>query len=247
MVEIYRKVKRWINFRFHGSKTPWLQRVNAGSPSAVEEIFTNIYRQNAWEDSETISGAGSNLRQTRVLRQRLPGLLKELNVATMLDIPCGDYYWLSKTKLDLAAYLGADIVKNLVTANQIRYARNVPAVSFVALDLLSAMLPRHDLILCRDCLVHFSNQDVRQALRQIKRSGSTYLLTTSFPPPRTNDKDIRTGEWRPLNLEAAPFNLPRPQLRILEGLSECRSRFTDKTLAVSAHRGLAGVVSVSCG
>jgi hypothetical protein len=234
MVKIYRKLKRWLNYRIHGTKKPWIHFVNPDSPNAAEQIFTNIYSQNVWQDSESVSGAGSNLMQTKILRERLPGLFKELGVQSILDIPCGDFHWLSQTNLNVPTYVGADIVDKLVATNQARYQRDDPGrcVFFTKMNLLTGPLPRHDLILCRDCLVHFSNADVSAALRQTKNSGSTYLLTTSFPFPRQNDKDIQTGDWRALNLEAAPFNLPKPLLAIVEGATERKGRVADKTLAL---------------
>jgi hypothetical protein len=224
MFKAFRKMQRWLNSRVLGAKKPWL---HAGS--STEQIFTYIHANNLWGDAESASGVGSNLAQTQVLRQRLPALLKELQVRHLLDIPCGDYYWLSKVDLGLASYLGADIVESLIQSNQARYGRG--SVSFVSMDLLTGPLPRVDAILCRDCLVHFSQAHVWQALRRIKESGSTYLLTTTYPT-RANDKDIATGEWRALNLEAAPFCLPRPLCAIVEGCTERRGRFPDKTLAL---------------
>jgi len=46
-------------------------------------------------------------------------------------------------------------------------------------------------------------------LRNIRRSGSAYLLVTTFPDRKEN-VDIITGNWRPLNMEKPPFNFPRP-------------------------------------
>jgi hypothetical protein len=233
MLRAFRKIRRWFTYRIHGTKKPWLHRIDPSAPAALEHVFTHIYTHNLWEDAESVSGAGSNLAQTRVLRESLPELLRELRVATMLDIPCGDYHWMSQVKPEVAHYLGADIVAPLVEANQARYQNKVRgrAVAFVQLNLLTAPLPRVDLILCRDCLVHFSNADVWQALRQFKQSGSTYLLTTTHPA-RSNDKDIRTGEWRPLNLGVAPFNLPRPMLQIVEESTDHNGKHRDKTMAL---------------
>jgi hypothetical protein len=233
MLKVVRKVKRWLNHRIYGSKKPWLDRLStAGKPSA-EQVFTHIYANNVWGDTESASGVGSNLLQTKTLRERLPSLLRELGVQRMLDIPCGDFHWLSRVDLGVGSYLGTDIVAPLVATNQQRYGRDEPgrSITFTAMDLLTGPLPCVDLILCRDCLVHLSNEDALQALRQIKRSGSTYLLTTTYPT-RSNDKDIRTGEWRPLNLQAAPFGLPAPDVAILEGCTERGGRFPDKTLAL---------------
>src|SRR5947209_16890359 len=133
MLRVFRKIKRWLNYRIHGTKKPWLHRIDPKSPSATEHVFTHIYANNVWEDSESVSGAGSNLAQTRVLRERLPSLLEELHVRNMLDIPCGDYHWLSRTSLGVANYLGADIVAPLVEANQARYRCDDPcrSVAFI--------------------------------------------------------------------------------------------------------------------
>jgi hypothetical protein len=104
-------------------------------------------------------------------------------------------------------YIGADIVESLVTENQRRYGSD--RRRFIWLDLLTAKLPQADLVLCRDCLVHFSYRDVFRALENIKRSGGGFLLTTTFIGRAANN-DIFTGHWRPLNLQRAPFNLPTP-------------------------------------
>ena len=59
-----------------------------------ESVFSKVYRNNEWWDGEeSKSGPGSGLTQTRRLRQELPLLFKELGVRTLLDAPCGDFYW----------------------------------------------------------------------------------------------------------------------------------------------------------
>src|SRR6185295_15560120 len=82
---------------------------------------------------------------------------------------------------------------------------------FHCLDITADKLPRADLVLCRDCLVHLSFKDVFRALENIRRSGARFLLTTTFSK-REQNRDIETGNWRPLNLERAPFSMPPPQL-----------------------------------
>jgi hypothetical protein len=52
-------------------------------------------------------------------------------------------------------------------------------------------------------------------LSNFKASGAKYLLTTSFTGHDSN-VDIATGLWRPINLEAAPINLPPPVMAISE-------------------------------
>jgi hypothetical protein len=98
------------------------------------------------------------------------------------------------------------------------------------LDITSDELSQADLILCRDCLVHFSFENIRKALNRIKNSGATYLLATTFTGPRTN-QDIQTGCWRKVNLQAPPFNFPEPIELINEKCTE-GSAYADKSLGL---------------
>ena len=189
-------------------------------------IFNRIYKSNRWSDSESVSGPGSNLAQTEALRQMQPDLFKQLGVNSILDIPCGDFYWMSKLDLGVE-YTGADIVETLIQQNIENYAND--GVKFCVLDLVSSPLPRADLIFCRDCLVHLSYRNIFLAIDNIKRSGAEYLMSTTFPALQSNH-NIITGDWRPLNLERAPFNFPRPEQLIDEACPV--AGYSDKSLGV---------------
>jgi len=203
----------------------WLRWLLAGL--TMEDIFDLIYRRNLWGSPESRSGGGSTLEETQSLREGLPRLLRELQATTLLDIPCGDFHWMSKVDLSGISYLGADIVPALVAANDAAYGG--ADRRFLRLDLLKGVLPRADVLLCRECLGHLPNQMALKALRNIARSGATYLLATTFPEQRENP-DILAGEWRPINLELAPFHLPRPLALIHEGNFD--PRYRDRSLGV---------------
>ena len=177
-----------------------------------KKTFQTIYERNIWGDRHSISGTGSNLFQTEAIRRELPRLTKELGVNSMLDIPCGDFFWMQEVKLGLQ-YIGGDIVPALVESNQKLYSDKEH--TFARLDLIGGPLPKADLIFCRDCLVHFSYDSIFRALDNMRRSGSKYLLTTTFIVKSRND-DIATGDWRPINLQLPPFNFPPPLLLIDE-------------------------------
>ena len=167
---------------------------------------------------------------TRVVRAELPGLIESLGVETLLDAPCGDYYWMRSLNLKLKRYVGADIVPALVRANQENYASDI--VLFRNLDITRDELPPSDLILCRDCLVHLPLQAALDALHNFKRSGSRYLLTTTYPNLlNTNKQLIITGNWRPIDLTLAPFSLPAPTLIINEQCTEADD-FKEKSLGL---------------
>lgn len=192
-------------------------------------LFSNIYESNYWEGTESKSGWGSSLVQTRRIREQLPALINELNIRSFLDVPCGDFNWMKEVNLRVEEYIGADIVYSLVESDQRKYGSRTRR--FVVLDVTRDKLPRVDLIFCRDCLVHFSYKDIRLALQRFHESTSIYLLTTTFTN-RNKNEDIVTGEWRPLNLQIAPFNFPRPSKLINEHCTEDKGRFTDKSLGL---------------
>jgi len=192
-------------------------------------VFTDIYRERAWGRGESISGPGSDAEQTRAIRGALPALLARLEVRTLLDLPCGDFHWMSRVPLEGVRYLGADIVAPLIRDNARRHGRE--GREFLRLDLLRDDLPRADLVLCRDCLVHLGFADVARALDNLARSGASYLLTTHFPGTERNE-EIETGDWRPLNLEAAPFHFPPPLEALPEECTLEGGAHADKVLAL---------------
>jgi len=195
----------------------------------TEDVFTDIYQRNKWGGKYSVSGPGSDGHQTRVIACELPALLNEFNISTMLDIPCGDFHWMKSVDLKDINYTGADIVKDLIQGNRESYGRN--SIHFQSLNLIKDKLPKVDLVFCRDCLVHFSFKDIFGALHNICDSHSEFLLTTTFTD-RKDNHDIVTGQWHGLNLEVAPFMLPKPLRIINEECTEGNGRYKDKSLAL---------------
>ena len=177
------------------------------------DIFLDIYNTNFWRDQESRSGTGSSIQKTRKLAEELPTLFKQFNITSILDVPCGDFNWMKIVDLADIDYTGADLVTEIVKDNRIKY----PEKSFIELDIIDEHIPYADLLLIRDCLVHFPNDLVFKSLYNICLSDCKYVLMTTFPD-HLNNIDIEMGKWRALNLEAEPFNLPKPRFIINEGL-----------------------------
>ncbi|HEX6121333.1 MAG TPA: class I SAM-dependent methyltransferase [Dongiaceae bacterium] len=197
----------------------------------LAQRFGRIHETNLWGADTSVSGVGSELDATAAIRERLPGLLKELGVRALLDAPCGDHRWMASLDLDLDLdrYVGMDIVPSIIEPLQ-RCYRGDARRTFLLGDLTRDALPRCDLILSRDCLVHFSFATLERALRNLKASGATWLLTTTFPELERND-DIEDADWRPLNFEAPPFRWPAPLEIINERCTEAGGAYADKSLA----------------
>ena len=198
-----------------------------GNHHSAADAFRHAYRANLWGGDETPSGPGSALQQTAQLKRALPELCRRLSVGTLLDLPCGDGHWMSGIALPGVRYLGADLLPEVVA----RAAARSLDREFLVLDLTASPLPRADLLLCRDCMVHLSFADATRALANVRRSRITWLLATTFPDEPAN-RDIVTGDWRPLNLERAPFGFPPPRELLREGCTEQGGTFADKSLGL---------------
>lgn len=192
-------------------------------------IFSKIYAQNSWGGGESRSGTGSSLAQTQHVREQLPILLKKIGAKTFLDAPCGDFHWLKDVDLGVEQYIGVDIVEKLVHRNEELYGNQ--SRRFLTRDISRDILPKADIIFCRDCLGHLSFADIRCVVRNLSRSRSTYLLVTTFPDLKDN-QDIKTGAWRPLNLQSAPFCFPEPVKLINENCTEIDGKFSGKSLGL---------------
>jgi hypothetical protein len=193
------------------------------------EIFSDYARSNKWGDKDSLSGKGSNLEATAEVRRFLPELLRNLGASSMLDVPCGDFFWMQHVDLSEIDYLGGDIVPELIEANHRAHAR--PGIAFQVVDLIRGPVPKADVVFVRDCLVHLSHDHIRAALTNIAHSGGTWLLTTTFPDTMIN-ADIATGEWRAIDLMKPPFNLPPPRQLLAEGQSHLKGQKGNKSLGL---------------
>jgi len=202
------------------------RRVRPWQLESMEAKFTAVHRENTWRSAESVSGRGSTRSETEALRRELPGLIEQIGARSILDVPCGDFHWMQDAALDVDTYIGADVVDAIVESNA-RFADH--RRRFVKLDLTRDPLPRVDLVFCRDCLVHFSYADLTAALANIVRSGSKYLATTTFPD-RPENRDILTGQWRPLNVQQPPLSFPAP-IRLIDERCPMKG-YTDKSLGL---------------
>ena len=197
----------------------------------MKDIFKAIYENNYWGSSESRSGTGSSLEQTSHLKSQLEKLLPEFEMRSILDIPCGDFHWMKDfALLDQIEYIGGDIVNEIIDSNIEHYASK--NINFQVMDITQDSLPSCDLILIRDCLVHFNFDKIEETFDNLKNQDYKYALITSFTE-RSSNLDLRqVGEWRPLNLLKPPFTLPEPLKVINENCSEGNGAFDDKSMCL---------------
>ena len=218
-------------FLFPSSRLAAIPHGQTSSPDFLKRKFSEIYDKNIFGGGVSRSGAGSDLVQSEVIRRELPALLKKLHVQSLLDAPCGDWYWMGQVDLDVETYIGVDIVEALILGNQKKFGN--ASRNFLCLNLTQDDLPKVDLIFSRDCLVHLSLKDALRVIANFKRTGSKYLLTTTFiNRDRNNELAGKDNFWRPLNMQRLPFNFPPPLQLINEGCTEENGVYTDKCLGL---------------
>ena len=200
------------------------------SSRAQRATFTAIFNERGWGDIESVSGPGSTEARGADFRDELIALIDRWQIRSIVDAPCGDFNWMRHV---LAArdlpYTGIDIVEELIARNAHAYTSSNRR--FACLDMTRDELPRADLIICRDALVHLSFADARAAVRNFRRSGSRYLLATTFVEVRQNTQ-IPTGGWRVLNMEAPPFSFPAPLALVDERCTHSGGIYRDKRLGL---------------
>jgi hypothetical protein len=199
-----------------------------------ESYWTTTYHkavEGFWGKTESVSGPGSTAEQTYAIRQQLEFILKKYAINSFLDVPCGDFNWMKLVNFDQCSYIGCDVVEPLIETNNTKHRSSHKF--FLHLDATKDLLPKADIIFCRDLLVHLSLSDIAQTLNNFKKSGAKYLLTTTFTKIRSDTNSvIDSGEWRTINLQIAPFNFPEPLLIINEHCTEQEGNYSDKSLGL---------------
>lgn len=175
--------------------------------------FVDIYDKGAWVHGLTdvpSSGTGSALAVTKGLRENLPETLRTIGCKTLIDAGCGDLTWMGSIEL-AADYIGIDVVPSVIQANTEKYASE--RRRFLCVDATKDNLPDGDTILCREVLFHLSFSDTHALLHNLARKPRRWLIATTDSATWFNS-DIRTGDYRMLNLRRAPFRFPEPDLAI---------------------------------
>ena len=169
-------------------------------------VFRYMHWRNHWGAAESVSGPGSTLDETSAFRLGFVEFCRSRNIKTIADVPCGDAYWMRQVDVTFDRYYGLDIVPKLVA--DLRQDPPIKNATFAVADMVSSRPPQVDLLLSRDSFIHLPNEDVLQAINNMVLSGSTYLMTNTYPG--VGNEQIPTGRWRPIDLQSAPFNFPEP-------------------------------------
>ena len=164
-------------------------------------IFNEIYKNKKWRYG---SGTGSTPEYTKGYNQFLQNYMKTAypKINTVLDLGCGD--WQSTQLIDWTGinYIGIDIVPAMISTNQVKFESG--NIRFFCGDILEMPLPQADLVIVKDVINHWNNDDIFKLLNILK----TYSLVFVVGNNNEHVEEGGTGRrYRPIDLAQDPFNV----------------------------------------
>lgn len=188
-------------------------------------IFSSIYAVNHWNKYKKIntnnlqvSGPGSDPESLQIknLIVNLNKFIKDFQIKSILDMPCGDFSWMKKIvelNKDLK-YTGFDIVGEIIDHNNKRFSSN--NIKFFKKDILEqSNFDGYDLIFVRDFFIHIPTDDILKIISILAKSKIRFFATNQYQNNLFN-KNIVIGQHRKINLSIEPFNLPKPFMQIID-------------------------------
>ena len=138
LTKILKKVHFFLKRKYHE-----LIIFNFGNK---EKVFKEIYKNNYWGSAESLSGPGSDMKNSHNIRIQLPNIISKYNIKKIIDVPCGDFYWMKTIINSMKVhYNGYDIVQDLIDKNKKLFTSE--NINFDKLDITKQHLPKSDLII----------------------------------------------------------------------------------------------------
>jgi hypothetical protein len=174
----------------------------------LRRTFNEIYDKGSWAkgpDGKGTSGVGSTREITREYRAFLEDFIKSHDIKSIVDAGSGDWEFSSAVDWNHARYLGVDVSDTVVDAVKRKYANE--RVKFQVGDVTQS-LPSADLLICKDVLQHLSFAQVKSFIKNnLKKGKYKWALITNDRGPE--NRDIKAGDFRPINLSAPPFSVKK--------------------------------------
>jgi SAM-dependent methyltransferase len=174
---------------------------------SLTNTFNRIYAKRDWGKDVTgkgISGPGSTLEITVEYRAYVEGFMKKHAVKSVVDAGCGDWSFSSAMDWGDASYLGVDIASDVIEA--VRKKHEKGKIKFEVGDITED-LPAADLLISKDVLQHLSNELIHKFIKNNLRKGKYKWVILTNDRSSENNRDIRTGEHRGIDLTAPPFEV----------------------------------------
>jgi len=187
------------------------EQASATQQEDPEAVFSKIYEHGLWSVNargEGTSGGGSTVQNARPYMHFIEQFLKEKNIKTIIDLGCGDWEFSQHIDWGDRFYIGYDAVKSVIEKDRRLFGSE--HIKFKQADILNMKIPKADLALCKDVLMHLPNRDIQGLLertRHIKYCLFTNCVSPLHIAPLNLNCDIPLGQFRCLDLSKPPFQV----------------------------------------
>jgi len=174
--------------------------------------FSLIYRLNFWING---SGFGSSIDNTRDYNKYLINFISKYNIATVVDIGCGD--WQSSYKIyehfENINYIGYDCVKKIIAKNNLNYPKY--KFKFINVNDQINEIPDCDLFIIKDVLQHWDTEYIYTFLDKIITNKKfKYILITNNSNQDVDNLNLSSffGYGRGLHAKYLPLKKYNPEI-----------------------------------
>ncbi len=165
-------------------------------------IFNRHYRNDDWVGGG--SGTGSTPEATATYREFLISFLETRGIRRVVDLGCGDWQFSRLIDWSGIDYTGID-VSGVVLENTKRFAAS--NIKFFEMNGTSPRLPGADLLIMKDVIQHWSNDDITKFLPNLARFKYALITNGSHKGADETNSPSKTGGCRPVDLTLPPFSL----------------------------------------
>jgi SAM-dependent methyltransferase len=179
--------------------------------SDIKQFFTSIYADRGFKGvtgKDSLSGPGSEGEFAEIKKRFLLDIVWRYEIKKVLDVGCGDFYWMRDIVKIFDTYHGIDIVESVIEENTKNFSDK--RVSFECCNILEdgLSLCRHlswsrptDLILCFDVFLHLLDDEIHQLLEQLRANSKDwrYLAITNLHECR--DTIQPKSRWERINVQ----------------------------------------------
>ena len=128
-------------------------------------IFDEIYKRGSWKSGTSLSGPGSEPENALSYVAFVDDIIQIYGINAILDIGHGDWKMWPKAFFDNKNYVGIDVVQTLNESMRNNYQRD--NIRFLLLDAVADELPKSEIVLIKDVLMHLSNKDIDAILTKL--------------------------------------------------------------------------------
>jgi SAM-dependent methyltransferase len=182
------------------------------------EVFKNIYENRLWSGANLnipLSGPGSLPDRAIPYVRFTKEVISNLQITSVLDVGHGDWEMWESYKFEDVRYVGVDVVEGL--SNKLEKIYGSATRTFFPIDITNTLPPDADLLICKDTLMHLPNRDIIYFLRNLKKF--KYLIIcndVNFVSSKLNNYDIKSVEYRGIDLESLPYARNLRRYRLIE-------------------------------